>query len=55
MCSVVHVDLVGMYVKSMFQQHPDVNIILNELYLTFIEISNPATGWFIIVRILCFL
>ena len=39
-------DLIGLYIKSIRQQHPVGPIIMNNVSLTFMAIVDSTTGWF---------
>ena len=43
---LMHVDLIGPYIKSIRQQQPGGSIILNNASLTRMKINDLATGWF---------
>ena len=47
----VYVDLIGPYSKSIRQQQPGGAIIWNNVCLTWITMTDPATGWFEIFKI----
>ena len=48
---MVHVELIGLYRKSIRQQQPVVDIINNDVSLTSMKIIDPATGWFEIFEV----
>ena len=48
---MVHVDLIGPYIKSIQQQHPGSTVICKNAILTCMSMIYPATGWFNIVDI----
>ena len=47
----VHVDLIGPYIKSTRQQNPCSTVIRNNAILIYMNMIDPATGWFKIVKI----
>ena len=47
----VHVNLIGPYFKSIRQQHPGGNVILNNASITYMTMIYPATGWFEIFEV----
>ena len=47
----VHVDLLCPYGKSIRQHHPGYTVIQKNASLTYMEIIDPAIGWFEIVGI----
>ena len=51
---LVHVDLIGPYIKSIRQQNLGGAIIQNDDSLTCTTMIDPATGWFDVVKILTF-
>ena len=48
---LVHVDLIGSYIKSIRQHQPGVVIIRKNYSLTCMTMIYPTTGWFKIVKI----
>ena len=48
---MVHVDLIGPYTKSRRPDQPGGAIIRNNVSLTFMTMTDPATGWFEIFEI----
>ena len=48
---LVHVDLIGPYIKSIRQQKPGSSIIHKNISLTYMTMIDPTTGWFEIVKI----
>ena len=48
---MVHVYLIGPYIKSIIQQHIGGTLIRNNSSLTFMKMVDPTTGWFVIVEI----
>ena len=51
---LVHVDMIGPYIKSIRQQQPGGSIICKNTSLNCMTMIDPATGWFEIVEILTF-
>ena len=47
----VHVDLIGTYRKSIIQKQPVGSIIQKNANIICMEMIDPATGWFEIVKI----
>ena len=50
----MHVDLIGIYSKSIRQQKPGGAIINNNFSLLWMMIIYPDTGWFVIVEVLMY-
>ena len=48
---MVHVDLIGTYIKYIIQQKPGSTVIQNSSSLACMTMIDPATGWFKIVEI----
>ena len=47
-------DLIGLYINLIRQQHPGGTIIWKKAGLTCMTMIDPATGWFKIVKLLTF-
>ena len=47
---MVHVDLIGTYIKSIRQQQSGA-IIKNNFIFTFMTMTNPVMGWFEISKL----
>ena len=48
---MVHIDLIGPYIKSIIKQQPGNAIIRKNSSMTCMAMIVPATGWFEIVEI----
>ena len=48
---MVHVDLIGPYIKSIRQQQPGGTVIRNNASLTCMTMIDQAIGWFEIVKV----
>ena len=51
---LVHVDLIGTYIKSIRKHHPRGAIIWKIVSLTCMKIIDPAKGWLKIIETLIF-
>ena len=54
MCNLVHIYLIGLYVKSIRQQKPGKAIIKKGVSLTCMKMIGPTTVWFKNFEVPCF-